>query len=267
MLVTKEWLRTLKHLTEDHAQIFGVAYMHGWKKRVVGTEITDAQKQQLETVRPSFLSKRKLEQALRMARQRLGLPCASKGTVVTTILAQFPEATSSGVSQHLVLQWYRDKHIGTPLPVERRRKRAKPEIKRDVFLDSYEWRRLRMVVIKKRGRRCECCGATPADGVTVIHVDHIKPRKKYPELALAESNLQVLCGVCNHGKGNWDETDWRAAPPVSPEPVAVIAAAAPEVVRLPAGTAFGAIVDGFGRQHGFGGPRFKKRWQTEGGRK
>ena len=66
-----------------------------------------------------------------------------------------------------------------------------------------------MIVIKKRGARCECCGAAPADGVTVINVDHVLPRKTHPELALVESNLQVLCHVCNHGKGNWDTTDWR----------------------------------------------------------
>lgn len=53
-----------------------------------------------------------------------------------------------------------------------------------------------------------CCGATPATGA-VINVDHIKPRKKYPHLALEISNLQILCHDCNHGKGNWDETDWR----------------------------------------------------------
>ena len=79
----------------------------------------------------------------------------------------------------------------------------------NAFLVSFEWRQLRMVVLKKRGARCECCGASPHDGI-VIHVDHIKPRRKHPELALVESNLQVLCEVCNHGKGAWDETDWRA---------------------------------------------------------
>lgn len=79
----------------------------------------------------------------------------------------------------------------------------------DAFLQSYEWRRLRMEVIKARGARCECCGASPKDGIR-IHVDHIKPRRRYPELALTRANLQVLCEVCNHGKGSWDETDWRA---------------------------------------------------------
>lgn len=77
------------------------------------------------------------------------------------------------------------------------------------FLSSYEWRVLRMQVLKERGARCECCGATPQDGTTVINVDHIKPRRTHPELALVKANLQVLCHACNHGKGNWDQTDWR----------------------------------------------------------
>jgi len=76
------------------------------------------------------------------------------------------------------------------------------------FLLSYEWRKIRMVVLKKYGARCQCCGASPATGA-VMHVDHIKPRKLFPHLALDVDNLQVLCHECNHGKGNWDQTDWR----------------------------------------------------------
>ena len=96
-------------------------------------------------------------------------------------------------------------------------KRYKPVLKRPVrkndpaseeFLKTYEWRRVRMEVLKKYGARCQCCGASSKDGV-VIHVDHIKPRRLFPELALDIANLQVLCEVCNHGKGNWDATDWR----------------------------------------------------------
>lgn len=78
----------------------------------------------------------------------------------------------------------------------------------DDFLGTYEWRRLRMEALKKYGSRCQCCGATPKDGA-VMNVDHIKPRRIYPELALSLDNLQVLCHECNHGKGNWDMTDWR----------------------------------------------------------
>lgn len=76
------------------------------------------------------------------------------------------------------------------------------------FLYSFEWRKLRMMALKKHGAKCQCCGATPATGA-VMNVDHIKPRKFFPELALDLDNLQVLCGECNHGKGNWDTTDWR----------------------------------------------------------
>ena len=78
----------------------------------------------------------------------------------------------------------------------------------DAFLGTFEWRKVRMQALKKYGARCQCCGATPADGMR-MNVDHIKPRKTHPELALSVDNLQVLCEVCNHGKGNWDSTDWR----------------------------------------------------------
>lgn len=76
------------------------------------------------------------------------------------------------------------------------------------FLLSFEWRALRMKVLAHYGATCMCCGATKENGV-VINVDHIKSRKKRPDLALSFDNLQVLCDVCNHGKSNWDETDWR----------------------------------------------------------
>ena len=80
----------------------------------------------------------------------------------------------------------------------------------DEFLSTYEWRRVRMMALKKYGARCQCCGASPADGA-VMNVDHIKPRRLFPQLALDVNNLQVLCHECNHGKGNWDMTDWRDA--------------------------------------------------------
>ena len=77
------------------------------------------------------------------------------------------------------------------------------------FLESFAWRKVRMLALKKYGARCLCCGATPATGA-VMNVDHIKPRKLFPELALDLNNLQILCHECNHGKGNWDQTDWRS---------------------------------------------------------
>ena len=91
---------------------------------------------------------------------------------------------------------------------DRRAEYYTQKVESDAFLESFEWRRLRMQILKRDGAKCSCCGATPADG-RVMNVDHIKPRRKYPEMALDPSNLQVLCSECNHGKGNWDETDWR----------------------------------------------------------
>jgi len=76
------------------------------------------------------------------------------------------------------------------------------------FLLSYEWRTVRMKVLKRDGVKCACCGASPQTGA-VMNVDHIKPRRSHPHLALSLNNLQVLCADCNHGKGNWDDTDWR----------------------------------------------------------
>lgn len=76
------------------------------------------------------------------------------------------------------------------------------------FYLSGEWKVLRYEVLKERGARCEACGVTAASGAT-LHVDHIKPRYRFPKLELVKENLQILCSVCNEGKGAWDETDWR----------------------------------------------------------
>lgn len=111
----------------------------------------------------------------------------------------------------------------TPEPKAPRRVVAPSFATSDEFLASYEWRRLRYTVLREQGRRCQCCGATPATGA-IMNVDHIKPRRLFPALALEKSNLQVLCHECNHGKGNWDQTDWR------PEP-APLPAAAPRLVK------------------------------------
>lgn len=75
----------------------------------------------------------------------------------------------------------------------------------DPFYRSIEWKQARLLIISKFGKKCMACGA---DCVSV-HVDHIKPRSKYPKLSLCLSNLQILCLDCNEGKGAWDETDFR----------------------------------------------------------
>ena len=83
---------------------------------------------------------------------------------------------------------------------------------RAAFFKGKAWLSLRYQVLAERGARCECCGASSKDGAK-MQVDHIKPRSKYPELALDKSNLQMLCRTCNMGKSNRSEEDWRADKP------------------------------------------------------
>jgi hypothetical protein len=78
----------------------------------------------------------------------------------------------------------------------------------DGFYETREWLDLRYRVLQKQGGSCQLCGCR-ASTDNPIQVDHIKPRSRHPELALAESNMQVLCKRCNHGKSNKDSTDWR----------------------------------------------------------
>lgn len=52
------------------------------------------------------------------------------------------------------------------------------------------------------------CGRNPIDHGVTLHIDHKKPRSRFPELALVETNLQVLCEDCNLGKLNFDTIDW-----------------------------------------------------------
>jgi len=78
------------------------------------------------------------------------------------------------------------------------------------FYKSREWLELRYRVLRVYKAKCMCCGRTPQNHGIFIHVDHIKPRSKYPELELDFDNMQVLCAACNCGKSNLDNTDWRA---------------------------------------------------------
>lgn len=76
------------------------------------------------------------------------------------------------------------------------------------FYKSRAWQNIRYEAFKRYGRRCSLCGRGPSDGV-ILHVDHIKPRSKFPDLSLEIDNLQILCEDCNLGKGARDSTKWR----------------------------------------------------------
>ena len=71
----------------------------------------------------------------------------------------------------------------------------------DGFRFTPEWLELRGRAIARYGRVCLCCGREQSKGFP-INIDHVKPRKLFPELALDIENLQPLCGPCNKSKGN-----------------------------------------------------------------
>lgn len=126
--------------------------------------------------------------------------------------------TRSGISKEKALELFRGFINGSVVPIVQPanpipRPYASPTPPnplnaRAVFYASREWREIRYQRFKISGRKCVICQRGDRDGI-VLHVDHIKPRSKYPELELDLDNTQVLCEDCNLGKSNKDETDWR----------------------------------------------------------
>lgn len=148
----------------------------------------------------------------------------SNAKVVSMIMAARPQIKlPSGQHQKahaiVVLEWFEahepaalKKPKGTTAPAS---PKGFPTVStKDAFYRSWEWRTIRMEVLKQHGAICQCCGSRPGDKTTGgdpvrICVDHIKPLSKRWDLRLERTNLQVLCDECNQGKGAWDETDFR----------------------------------------------------------
>lgn len=81
---------------------------------------------------------------------------------------------------------------------------AKKTRDRELGLDR-KWRKMKAICYSFYERRCMKCGYVGHE----LHVDHIKPKSKYPELKYDIKNLQILCKLCNVKKSNTDETDYR----------------------------------------------------------
>ena len=64
------------------------------------------------------------------------------------------------------------------------------------FVQSAKWKEVRSEFFSKTKLKCVKCGST-----NQLQADHIKPKSKYPHLALDVNNLQVLCWPCNKSKG------------------------------------------------------------------
>lgn len=184
--ITDSWLmknRTPRGGWTD-LQLRAIGFTEGykarkWKKRAIGQWITEEQKTLFESFSNSGLTK-KTEKKIR---ERI-----KAGEV---ILEQASNVYSNRV-EGIVWQ------VGS----------NNEYINSSDFLKSSEWAKVRMKVLRKYGAACQCCGATAKDGAKIC-VDHIKPRQFFPQLALDENNLQVLCDLCNLGKGNVHIEDWR----------------------------------------------------------
>lgn len=186
-------------MLRSEAKIFGIPYplVSGWLEKYGSTEITEGMAYRLQQ---SLLMKKKKGKYLHAAIQvACDLPAVQEIKPSPPPPPRPPKPKKQkSLSKKQKLRAQPDNFI--PIP--------RCDVAGNEFLQSYEWRRVRMMALKKYGPKCQCCGATPATGA-IMNVDHIKPRKLYPELALDVSNLQILCHECNHGKGNWDMTDWR----------------------------------------------------------
>ncbi len=154
-------------------------------------------------------------------------PGAKVAVRIASILAETGLVPPANSTRAETVRWIFEKlnpsgviHKRRDACVVRDRGAAKPTINVDLrvrtveegraFYETPEWRRIRMDILVRDGRRCACCGATPDDGVK-INVDHIKPLRFNWHLRLERSNLQVLCAPCNEGKGNRIEADFRPA--------------------------------------------------------
>jgi len=76
------------------------------------------------------------------------------------------------------------------------------------FYSTTQWRELRSWALDHYGRKCMKCG----DDTCIdrdLHIDHIKPKAKHPELAHDRDNVQVLCWLCNRTKSDRGEMDYR----------------------------------------------------------
>lgn len=107
--------------------------------------------------------------------------------------------TKSGYKKYIVKQYHNIKDNR----IERKGIKGDKD-----FYNSQAWREIRYIALAQCGSTCQVCGAR-ASGSVQLHVDHIKPRSKYPKLSLDINNLQVLCKDCNLGKSNFDEINWK----------------------------------------------------------
>jgi hypothetical protein len=181
-------------LSRLEALALGISYplVTGWPKRYGDIEITEEKFRELRQLQRKAKDKQESTKTRKKEKKLARLNKFSgfiSGPLKTNKQQHIDE-----IKPHITQKNYSHPLLG------------KPEYK--TFYQSKQWRQLRYLALKNTNATCQCCGAKSSDGVQ-LHVDHIKPRSRYPELELSLDNLQVLCEDCNIGKGAWDTTDWR----------------------------------------------------------
>ena len=76
----------------------------------------------------------------------------------------------------------------------------------DNFYKTPDWHRLRYKCMRRDNWMCCECGAY-CKGKNKAHVDHIKGRRKFPDLAMDLNNLQTLCTHCHNSHKKRDDLD------------------------------------------------------------
>lgn len=184
----------------------------GWKTRIVGTVISQEQRKTFEAEAKNNQDRLKFELSRQISiAQKQGTGSARSLRVKAKAAKKARKISRSLGFESGAVNPHRNALVRQPTEQSVKNyivQHSGVDPASDAFLSTFEWKALRMMALKKYSPVCQCCGASTKTGA-VMHVDHIKPRKIFPQLALDVENLQVLCGDCNAGKGNWDMTDWR----------------------------------------------------------
>lgn len=190
MITVREYLEVrfsrANALTRKEALLIGLPWPleKGWVKKHASVQIDDGAAHQLKAIADAQKARYNADRMERKERNRLNKMVRSGAMTINDA----------------------NEALKASLPAQQ--PKQQPSQTKDGFYESREWRELRYKALVMHGAQCQCCGATRGDGAK-LHVDHIKPRSKFPELRLDLSNLQILCEDCNLGKSNKDQTDWR----------------------------------------------------------
>ena len=75
---------------------------------------------------------------------------------------------------------------------------------RKLVMDSLEYKNWRREVFERDDYRCVECGIKSEKGIKVVlHADHIKPYKDFPDLRLDVLNGRTLCESCHRKTDTW----------------------------------------------------------------